>query len=53
MALLDPDRTYFMIDIPCREGVETLFLLVNDRVKRQSNDRVGDFGILFERSFET
>ena len=40
----DPDRTYFMIDIPCREGVETTLSIgerrSNDRVKRQSNDRV-------------
>ncbi|WP_303179340.1 RNA-binding domain-containing protein [uncultured Butyricimonas sp.] len=40
----DPDRTYFLIDIPCREGVETILSTNerqgNDRVIRQSNDRV-------------
>lgn len=37
----DPDRTYFLIDIPCREGVETILSTNerqgNDRVTRQSN----------------
>lgn len=57
----DPDRTYFMIDIPCREGVETTLSIgerrSNDRVKRQSNDRVTTELVILEyclkRSFET
>ena len=53
----DPDRTYFLIDIPCREGVETILSTNerqgNDRVTRQSNNRVDHLGILFDCSFQT
>ena len=40
----DPDRTYFLIDIPCREGVETI-LSTNER---QGNDRVTTELIILE-----
>lgn len=36
----DAERTYFLIDIPCREDMQLPLADVGDRVKRQGNDRV-------------